>query len=100
MIINHAVRYYDLKANVASKVGPIGIKEAKETLFWTKDEYLRFADAMMDKPISFYAFEILYWCGLRLGEAYVKQKLKICESNFYHRDFKTAPIKSEVRFCC
>ena len=23
---------------------------------------------MMDKPISFYAFEILYWCGLRLGE--------------------------------
>ena len=22
----------------------------------------------MDKPISFYAFEMLYWCGLRLGE--------------------------------
>jgi integrase len=37
-------------------------------LFWTKDEYLKFADAMMDKPISYYAFEVLYWCGLRLGE--------------------------------
>lgn len=23
---------------------------------------------MMDKPTSFYAFEMLYWCGIRLGE--------------------------------
>ena len=37
-------------------------------LFWTKDEYLSFADAMMDKPMSFYAFEMLYWCGVREGE--------------------------------
>ena len=22
----------------------------------------------MDKPISFYAFEMLYWCGIRMGE--------------------------------
>ena len=22
----------------------------------------------MDKPASFYAFEVLYWCGLRIGE--------------------------------
>jgi len=67
-ILNHAVRHYDLKSNAASKVGPIGKKEAKEMLFWTKAEYLKFADAMMDKPVSYYAFEILYWCGLRLGE--------------------------------
>ena len=37
-------------------------------LFWTKDEYLKFSEAVMDKPISFYAFEMLYWCGLREGE--------------------------------
>ena len=37
-------------------------------LFWTKEEYLKFADAMMDKPLSFYAFEMLYWCGIREGE--------------------------------
>ena len=37
-------------------------------LFWTKDEYLKFADSMMDKPLSFYAFEVLYWCGLRMDE--------------------------------
>ena len=37
-------------------------------LFWTKDEYLKFSEAIMDKPLSFYAFEVLYWCGCRLGE--------------------------------
>jgi integrase len=67
-ILNHAVRHYELKSNVAAKVGPIGRKEAKEMSFWTKDEYAKFADAMMDKPMSFYVFEVLYWCGLRLGE--------------------------------
>jgi len=37
-------------------------------LFWTKEEYLKFADSMMDKPKSYYAFEMLYWCGIRMGE--------------------------------
>ena len=37
-------------------------------LFWTKDEYLRFSEAMLDKPLSYYAFEVLYWCGIRVGE--------------------------------
>ena len=23
---------------------------------------------MMDKPLSYYAFELLYWCGIREGE--------------------------------
>ena len=46
----------------------MGKEKAREMLFWTKDEYNHFADAMMDKPISFYAFELLYWCGIRLGE--------------------------------
>lgn len=33
-----------------------------------RDEYLRFSQAMMDKPLSYYAFEMLYWCGIREGE--------------------------------
>ena len=39
-------------------------------LFWTKEEYLKFADVMMDKPVSYYAFEMLYWCGIREGELF------------------------------
>ncbi|MFR4372341.1 MAG: tyrosine-type recombinase/integrase [Ruminococcus bicirculans (ex Wegman et al. 2014)] len=67
-IFNHAVRYYDLGVNPAAKAGSIGVKNAKEMNFWTKDEYMQFSEVMMDKPVSFYAFEMLYWCGIRLGE--------------------------------
>ena len=67
-IFNHAVRFYELKSNPAAKGGNMGTEKTKEMLFWVKDEYLMFADAMMDKPVSYYAFEMLYWCGIRLGE--------------------------------
>ena len=67
-IFNYAVRFYDLRSNPASKAGNIGSEERKEMLFWTKEEYLKFIDAMMDKPMLYYAFEILYWCGIREGE--------------------------------
>ena len=67
-IFNHAVRFYDLRANPASKVGNMGNEERREMLFWTKEEYQKFAVEMMDKPVSFYAFGMLYWCGIREGE--------------------------------
>ena len=67
-IFNHAVRYYRLQKNPAEIVGNMGKDSHKEMLFWTKDEYLKFAKVMMDKPTSYYAFEVLYWCGIRLGE--------------------------------
>ncbi len=67
-IFNHAVRYYDLRSNPAAKAGNMGSEEHKEMLFWTKEEYKKFSFEMMDKPVSFYAFEMLYWCGIREGE--------------------------------
>lgn len=67
-IFNHAVRYYDLKDNPCQKVGNMGKKKAKEMLFWTRDEYLQFIETMKCKPISYYAFEVLFWTGIREGE--------------------------------
>jgi len=67
-IFNHAVRFYDLPTNPAAKAGNMGKEKTREMLYWTKDEYMKFAEEIMDKPVSFYAFEMLYWCGLRLGE--------------------------------
>ena len=67
-IFNHAVRFYHLPFNPAQRAGTMGREEHKEMLFWTKEEYLKFADVMMDKPMSYYAFEMLYWCGIRMGE--------------------------------
>ncbi len=67
-IFNHAIKFYGLHINPAAKAGSMGEKEAQEMDFWTKEEFLKFIDAMMDYPIYYYAFEMLYWCGLRLGE--------------------------------
>ena len=66
--INHAVRYYDLHSNPAAKAGNMGNEERREMLFWTKEEYQKFSEVMMDKPVSYYAFQMLYWTGIREGE--------------------------------
>ena len=67
-IFNHAERYYGLSDNPVRRVDKIGSKKGGEMQFWTKDEYLRFSEAVMDKPLSFHAFELLYWTGIRCGE--------------------------------
>ena len=67
-MLNHAVRYYGLKCNVASKAGNMGSGTERKVDFWTQKEYQKFIEQVSDKPQSFYSFEILYWCGLRIGE--------------------------------
>lgn len=67
-ILSHAVRFYDLKSNPATKAGSMGKKDADEMKFWTLEQYEAFAlEAMTDLNV-YYAFEVLYWCGIRLGE--------------------------------
>lgn len=105
-IFNHAVRYYHLPFNPAQRAGTIGAEEHKEMLFWTKEEYMRFADVMMDKPVSYYAFEMLYWTGIRLGELlaltpadfdFARQELTINKSyqRIKGRDVITPPKTSK-----
>ena len=67
-ILNHAVRFYGLNKNAATTAGNMGSSKHQEMLFWTKEEYLKFIEAVKDKPYSYHAFQILYWCGLRVGE--------------------------------
>ena len=84
-IFNHAVRHYDLRSNPAAKAGSMGDKDGGNISFWTREEYQRFADEMMDKPVSYYAFEMLYWCGIREGEL-----LALTPADF---DFKAGTVK-------
>ena len=51
---------YGLKENVARKAGTMGKEENKEMEFWTQEEFQAFLECVADKPISYYAFEILY----------------------------------------
>lgn len=67
-ILNHAVNFYGLKDNVARKAGNMGKEESKEMEFWTQDEFQAFLECVADKEMSYYAFEILYWTGIREGE--------------------------------
>lgn len=67
-IFNHAIRLYELQSNPVHKAGGMGGERQKKITVWTKEEYMKFSEAVWDKPQSFYAFEILYWAGLRVGE--------------------------------
>lgn len=67
-IFNYAERYYDLQSNPCKKAGSIGRGRADEMDFWTKDEYLQFLAGVSDKPVSYMAFQLLYWTGMRIGE--------------------------------
>lgn len=96
-IFNHAVRYYDLGVNPAAKAGSIGVKNAKEMNFWTKDEYMQFSEVMMDKPVSFYAFEMLYWCGIRLGDDDDKIRLNQRKPSKYKGLSRFGPEKNLQR---
>ena len=43
-----------------SKSGNMGI--------WSQDEMEQFLEAVKDKPVIYYAFFLMYWTGLRVGE--------------------------------
>ena len=46
----------------------------------------------MDRPISYYAFEILYWCGIREGEL-----LALTPADF---DFDKAVLRISFQISC
>lgn len=73
-IFNHAVRFYGLSSNPRRREESIDPKSAGEMRFWTKDQYLRFSDEIMGKPLSFHAFKTPYWCGVREGLSDVERE--------------------------
>lgn len=48
-LFNHAVKYYGLPKNPAAVVGNMGKAKNGEKQVWTKEEYQKFAEAIMDK---------------------------------------------------
>lgn len=101
-VFNHAVRYYKLKENPAATVGNMGSEKGIQMKYWTREEYLRFAEAVMDDPRAYYCFQMLYWCGIREGEMLAltpkdidfEKKMVTISKTFQHlkgRDFVTEP---------
>lgn len=97
VLFNHAVRFYELKSNPVVKAGPLGKGKAEEMLFWTKEEYLKFIEAVKDKPYSYHAFQILYWCGLRVGDDDDKIRLNQRKPSKYKGLSRFGPEKNLQR---
>jgi integrase len=67
-IFNYAVKYYDLPKNPCKAAGSMGKGKAEEMNYWTQEEFEDFLEFVKDKPVSRYAFLVLYWTGCRIGE--------------------------------
>ena len=67
-IMNYAVRLHGLPFNPLDKAEMVGCKEAEPRAYWTLDEFIQFRNVVADKPEYYYAFEVLYWTGMRMGE--------------------------------
>lgn len=66
-IINYANQKGYLVLNPLADIKNMGIKD-KRIQFWTPEEYEKFVYYAMEYPQYYYAYEVLYWCGLREGE--------------------------------
>lgn len=66
-IINYAIAKGYMHSNPLVDIKNMGMKD-KRVEFWTPEEYERFVYYAMEYPQYYYAYEILYWCGLREGE--------------------------------
>lgn len=89
-IFNHAVRFYKLTCNPARTAGNMGSEKGVKMNFWTEEDYSRFSEIMMDNPLAYYCFEVLYWCGIREGEL-----LALTEEDF---DFKLKELSITKTF--
>ncbi len=85
-IFNYAVRFYKLPENPAAKAGNMGNENDIRMKFWTLEEYQTFIETMMYEPMYYYCFQVLYWLGLREGEA-----LALLQSDF-DLDNKTVSV--------
>lgn len=69
-VFNYGVKYYDLKSNPCTKAGCMGKADAEKMDFWTKQEFMGFIKATDYEPQSYMIFMLLYWTGMRIGEAF------------------------------
>lgn len=83
-IFNHAERYYDFQNSPTKRVGPMGAKQSSTMNFWTHEEFNSFIKHVDDESAKLH-FNILFYCGLRVGEL-IAVRLKDIDFNKGHID--------------
>lgn len=66
-LINYASGKGYISINPLVDIKNMGVK-GRRLLFWSYEEYEKFAYEAMNFPAYYYAYEVLYWCGIREGE--------------------------------
>lgn len=80
---------YGFQVNPMRRTGKMGSKKSSvEMKFWTREEYLHSRSQVMDKPISFLAFEVLYWTGIPKGE----RIFRLSKSFLYHEMWRSCAL--------
>ena len=80
-ILNHAVTAYGLKTNPMKIVGYVGsIKRKKPYTVWTKEQFM-YAVEFEDKEMYRVLWWVLFFSGLRIGEALALTRSDIVERN-------------------
>lgn len=67
-IFNHAVRFYNLSFNPCRSAGIMGKNKAGNLGVWNYDEFQQFISTIDDDTEFYYAYQLFYWTGMRLGE--------------------------------
>ncbi len=65
--LNHAMKFYDLKQNVASVVGNFEVENTKRLNYWTLEQYEKFYTVLPDIEQQAF-FKTLFYSGARKGE--------------------------------
>lgn len=107
-ILNFAVNFYDLKENVASKVGNFSRRNYIKTVnFLTYDEFNRFISCV-DDIVYYTLFDLLYYTGMRKGEIlalnwtdlkdnYISISRNLIRSSIKDYKFNTPKTNSSIR---
>lgn len=82
-LFTHASRIYDLRTNPCKKVKRMGNSDSRSLDFWTTEEYQRFIQTIEPGTRYYLIFEILFWTGCRIGDAYGKIRLKLDKPSKY-----------------
>lgn len=87
-IFNFAVKFYSLETNPARECGAAGSRKSKAMKIWTVEQYHEFRAVIED--VRYRAlFDVLFWTGVRIGEAmaltledfdFENKKLRICKT--------------------
>ena len=69
-VFNFGMRFCGVTCNPVKECGSIGSKRPDEEMqFWTVEEFSAFASAIKKKKDSYALFTLLFWTGMRIGEA-------------------------------